>query len=186
MHTVHPTAGEQFYLRILLHHLPARSYNDLKIINNIAHNTFQSAAVALGYFSNEQSEAEFALKEAIDSLYTPFQLRILFIHLLVNDCIQCPLDMWRKFYSNLSYDYLLTKNNDFNTALTATLQHISVLLQEYGKHLSDFGLEELSTHSGEIEYELSRWRELQPALHERASQAVAILNEGMSRLYFFP
>jgi hypothetical protein len=38
----------------------------------------------------------------------------------------------------------------------ATLQHLMNFFQEYGKRLSDFGLEDVITYSGEAHAEISR------------------------------
>ena len=182
MHPVRPTAGERYYIRILLQHIPARSFEQLRTVGNVIHNNYQSAVVALGYFTNDETEAEYAIKEAIDTLKTPHQLRLLFTHLLVNDCINCPVDIWTKYHSFLSKDYFLSSNNDYDSALTATLLHISNLLREHGKTLSDFGLEDIVVFSGEVQSELSRWEEMRPILQDRVNRAVNLLNNGNSVL----
>jgi hypothetical protein len=118
------------------------------------------------------------MQEAIDSLYTPHQICILFTHLLVNDCINSPLEMWRKFHTNLAQDFLLSSSNQFDLALSAALQHISILLQEHGKSLTDFGFEDVGSQAAEVNYECMRWKEICDVLAHRASHAHACLNEG--------
>jgi len=41
--------GEPFYIRLLLKHIPTTSFSYLKIVNNIECDTYQQAAIALGY-----------------------------------------------------------------------------------------------------------------------------------------
>jgi hypothetical protein len=142
LHHVRPSAGEWFYLRSLLQFKPAWSFDDLLTVDGILHFNFQSAARAHGMFMTTDSESTYALTEAISSPYTPPQLRILFIHLLVNDCIESPIALWEKFHSNLSFDFAIQHSQNPNSALQSSLQHLSSLLQEYGKMLSDFGLQE--------------------------------------------
>ena len=80
---VKPSAGDVFYLRALLGVCPARSFDELRTFEDRAYSSFQAAAIARGLFANE-SEAQYALREAVHSLKTPRQLRILFVHLLTN------------------------------------------------------------------------------------------------------
>lgn len=41
-----------------------------------------------------QNEGALALDEVVAVLPTPFRLRMLFIHLLVNDCVASPRAIW--------------------------------------------------------------------------------------------
>jgi len=69
------------------------------------HATFQEAARAMGLFA-DQNEAELAIQEAITMLKTPQQLRILFVHLLVNDCVIKPLALWNTYNTSMARDHL--------------------------------------------------------------------------------
>jgi hypothetical protein len=84
IHDVCPSEGEILYMRALLQHRPASSYVDARTVDGVELPTFQGAATELGLFTNEK-EAKYALIEAIQSLKTPPQLHLLFMHLLVND-----------------------------------------------------------------------------------------------------
>ncbi len=59
-------------------------------INAIKYSTYQEAAPALGIFADNQ-EAPYCMSEAIANIKTPQQLRILFVHLLINECIPAPI-----------------------------------------------------------------------------------------------
>jgi hypothetical protein len=83
---VHPSEGDLFYFYALLQHRSASSYMDAWTVNGIEYQTFQEAATKFGLFANEK-EFKYALMEAIQSLKTPRQLFLLFVHLLVNDCV---------------------------------------------------------------------------------------------------
>jgi hypothetical protein len=60
----------------------------------------------MGLFAT-QKEAEYALLEGIQTLRTPRQLRILFVHLLVNDCVPTPIFLWDSLAEHLSFDHTL-------------------------------------------------------------------------------
>lgn len=59
-----PSEGERFYIRVLLQHRSARSFEELRTVDGFLHESFQTAAVSLGLFAGER-EAEYALLEAI-------------------------------------------------------------------------------------------------------------------------
>src|SRR4051812_3030093 len=72
LHTVPPRMGELYYLRSLLLHRPADSFEDLRTVLGVVHPTFQEAATALGLFS-DQTEAEQCMEEAVRGCYSPAQ-----------------------------------------------------------------------------------------------------------------
>lgn len=45
--------GEIWFLRLLLFNRPGKSYKDIRTVHGIEYNTFQSAAVALGYVTDK-------------------------------------------------------------------------------------------------------------------------------------
>jgi hypothetical protein len=158
LHHVRPSAGDWFYLRSLLQIKPGHSFGDLLTVNGVLYNNFQAAAMAHGMFQTTDSESNYAISEAISSLYTPPQLQTLFIHLLVNDCVKTPVALWDKFNPHLCFDFTIQYRDDPNTALNKCLQHLSSMLEEYSKTLSDFGLQEPTLLSTEVEHELACWR----------------------------
>ena len=102
IHDVPPSRGELFYLRALLQHRPAMSFEDPRTVNGVVLDSYLETTTALGLFANEK-ESEYALLEGVQALKTPCQLRLLFAHLLVNDCIPTPLLLWQKFTEHLAY-----------------------------------------------------------------------------------
>jgi hypothetical protein len=83
IHSIPPRIGELFYVRILLHHRPAISFEDLRTIHGRVYATYQEAATALGLFEDEL-EAVRAVREAVAAYSRPGQLRFLFAHLLLD------------------------------------------------------------------------------------------------------
>jgi hypothetical protein len=151
-------------------------------VQEIQYNSFQDAAIQLGLFA-DSNEATYAILEAVQTLRTPRQLRLLFVHLLVNDCVDSPITMWDTFQEEFSYDFILRHGSIAHLGLNAALDEIAHLLEEYGKRLSDFGLPEPIVHSREVEHELLRWGSNPELLAERADQAVAILKPEQLQIY---
>ena len=175
LHPVRPSAGELFYFRAILRSKPIRSYDDALHIDGQHCPSFQEAAIQLGLFADE-NEGEFAMSEAILMLSTPRQLRFLFIHLLINDCIQTPFALWDKFNFQLAFDFYLARDHELQIALDDCLQDLARLLEEYQMHLSDFGLPEPSLYAVEVHHELAHWNNLSPTLSQRALHSINQLN----------
>jgi hypothetical protein len=180
--SVRPSQGEIFYLRAILQHKPCLSFKDALTVDNTEYVTFQDVAIQLGLFA-DSNEATYAMLEAVQTLRTPRQLRLLFVHLLVNDCVDSPISMWDTFQNELSYDFILRANNVIPVGLNSALDDLSHLLEEYGKRLGDFGLPEPIVHSREVEHELLRWGQNPDLLSQRADHAVAILKAGQLEIY---
>ena len=173
---VRPTQGEIFYLRVILQNKPCRSFHDARTVNGILFPSYQAAAMEMGLFA-DVNEAIYALQEAVHTLRTPHQLRLLFVHLLINDCIESPMETWQKFRNILCEDFMLRFHGDLGLATRHTLQHISRELEEHGKSPSDFGLDEPDLACNEIEHELGRW-------HTNTTHALA--NAILARDNLFP
>ncbi|XP_050878249.1 uncharacterized protein LOC127082069 [Lathyrus oleraceus] len=61
---VPPTTGELYYLRLMLTHVKGpRSYNDIKIVNNVKYDTSRDACFAMGFIGDDR-EFIAAIKEA--------------------------------------------------------------------------------------------------------------------------
>ncbi|KAL7284959.1 hypothetical protein ACG7TL_000048 [Trametes sanguinea] len=170
-----PSEGERFYLRTIALHRPFRSFEDARTVDNFTFPTFQDAANALGLFAHE-NEGQLALAEAVSSLYTPRQLRLLFIHLLVNDCILSPHSLWNSHRDSLSHDFTLHHHCDSALGFNDALQELSHLLEEYGRSLSEFGLPQPSIVSTEVQHELERWAPLRQQMQLSSETSFAALN----------
>lgn len=169
---VRPSEGEIFYLRTILQHCPALSFENACTIGGEIYSTFQEAAIAMGLFA-DNNEAELAMQEAIITLKTPRQLRLLFVHLLVNDCVTAPLTLWNTYSSTMAMDHILQCGNNTDIGTTRALHDIMKLLEEFGRTPSDYGLPlpGNSTQSTEILHEILRWGFQIPTLSVRANTA---------------
>ena len=154
--SVHASRGELFYLRSLLLSQPATDWTDLRTINGTVHPSFQSACVALGIFAS-QNEAQFCMQEAVDTFRTPYQLRILFVHLLTNSCVSTPLQLWDEFRHKISEDFILEAMGDVEQGCNEALIQLGSFLQGHGKHLGNYGLPQPIPNSDEVQRELRRW-----------------------------
>ena len=91
-----PSHKERFYLAALLKHQPMWDWADATKVNGAEQGTYQQAACELGLFATE-SETEAAIREGIEKLLTPRELRHLFIWLLLDGQVTTPMDLWSQF-----------------------------------------------------------------------------------------
>lgn len=182
LHDVPPSQGETFYLRCLLQHRSASSFLDLRTVNGVVCDSFQEAATTLGLFANER-EAEYTMTEAVDGLKTPRQLRLLFVHLLVNNCVAAPLEFWQRFKQALCLDFTLQSPAAPHIGVDRALDEIGWALEEHGKRLSDYALPQPRIHGSEVEHEYHCWGQNTEALATRANDAVNQFNHEQLEIY---
>jgi hypothetical protein len=182
LHVVNPSKGELFYLRALLQHRCSRSFLELYTVDGEVCTSFQEAASRLGLFADD-NEATYAMSEAVHTLRTPRQLRMLFVHLLVNDCVPLPLDVWSMFQAQLIQDFEIHRNGSVDLAVNDALIAIGSSLEEHGRTLDDFGLPQPTIFSSEVEHELERWGAMSRDLNERASRNERRLNPEQRVIY---
>jgi len=121
--------------------------------------------------------------EAIQGLKTPRQLRVLFVHLLVNDCVPAPISFWETFSHHFALDFTLHNPNAPQGAINETLRELGKFLEEYGKELADYGLPQPMSLSLEVEHELHRWGSDWEALAEEADLMYASFNDEKKGIY---
>jgi len=167
--------GDVFYLRVLLQTQPARSFEELKTVDGVSYSSFQDACIALNLFSDE-TEAEYCFTEAIASLHTPYQLRLLLIHMLTNECITAPAAIWDKFQQPLSEDFHVSNGGSWSLAFSDALQEVAGHLREYGKEPQDYGLPQPTYIGNEVAAEIQRWSSDIPQLLSTAEQALMLFN----------
>ena len=151
--TVHPNNSEYFYLRVLLHNVRGPiSFNNLRTVNGILHETSRAACNALGLLQNDQHWDDCLSESAV--CRSPLQLKDLFVVLLINCEIADPKKLWDKYKDDLSEDYrkkslkLYPKRPDvpsdeiYNEALKEIRNKIKTLSN---KSLSDFDLPPISS-----------------------------------------
>ena len=148
MYTTNPAQGERHYLHMLLHHVPgAMSFKDLKTLSNgtVCH-SFKETAIQLGLLATDDEWNE-CLSEASSS-FLIFQIRSLFVTILVFGEPLKPYDLWIKYKQVMGED-IPHKSSQLRHVKGKTLQdHVdnSILLlleidlHEFGTCLENFGL----------------------------------------------
>ncbi|RXW13239.1 hypothetical protein EST38_g12616 [Candolleomyces aberdarensis] len=180
--TVRPTRGDVFYLRVILMNCPSRSFIDARTVAGTPYHTFQQAAIALGLFG-DGNEALFAIEEGVATLRTPREIRVLFIHLLIHDCIEAPLQIWQQFGEYMSFDFTLRNNGLVDLGMNAALQEMAFFLAEYGKSLHQYGLPQPIERMAELTHELQRWAGREERLNLYADEISALFNAEQVALY---
>ena len=156
MYFAAPSAGERFYLRLLLTVVKgATSFQDLRTVGKGTPtarvcNTYKEACLALGLLEDDQEWRE-CLQEA-SVMHLGRQMRDLFVTLLLHCHPAQPLLLWEEFKDNLCDDlgHALNIRSNFPLPVTADLIYdyglylISESLRESGKDLSDYNLPEVA------------------------------------------
>ena len=169
IHHVRPSHGDVYYLRSILLNQAVQSFIDARTVGDTVFMTYQEAAKEKGLFS-DSTESTLTLTEAVMSLRTPKQLRMLFADLLVNDCVDFPFVTWQSFADHLSYDFFLRHSNSSVVAHAFALDDLQNIIKEHGKRLSDYGLPQPNLPSDhETLMEVERWSHDTTALMERAN-----------------
>lgn len=126
-----PAVGDLFYLRLLLHSVPASSFLGLRTTTSndgpTEHASFHDAARARGLISGDE-EYSLCMQEA--SLFqVGTHLRALFVTLIL-DRAPAP-KLWHEFKDTLIEDFLHALNTD--DAIEAALREIDLKLKLHGK-----------------------------------------------------
>jgi hypothetical protein len=144
---VSPSAGERYYLRMLLCTVPnPTSFQSLRTVNDIVYPNFKAACAALGLLASDD-EYKFCLTEAA-AMQTGRQLRRLFATILLDCNPRNPQSLWDKFWRSITDDckYMLEKHGMPSSEITdAHIQSYGLIqldnqLQLSGKSLPDFHL----------------------------------------------
>lgn len=109
MYSVHPTAGEKFYLRLLLCHVPgATSFEDLRRVpgHQEPFPTFKAACAARGLLQND-GEWDNCMQEAVE-YRMPQSLREMFASILAYNEVADAVALWNKCKGDLCEDLLHT------------------------------------------------------------------------------
>ena len=175
LQTVHVTRGELFYLRSLLLSRPGISWEDLRIVEGTLHPSFQAACIALGLFA-DKNEAQVCMREAVTTFRTPQQLRILFVHLLTNSCIDTPLKFWDEFRYKISEDCIYDAGGNVNDGYNNALKLLGSFLRGHGKRLDDYGLPQPLVSGNEAEWERHRWSQESETLRQQVNVGLSVFN----------
>ena len=111
---VPPSAGELFYLRMMLSTAKgAQSYSDIRTVNGLVYPTFREACFAKGFLGSDQ-EFISALQEA-NNWGTAHYLRKLFVKLLFMNTMDRPEYVWQQTWQWMADDIIFNhrKQGDF-------------------------------------------------------------------------
>ena len=106
MYPVAVTQGELYYLRLLLTHLPARSYKGLRTHGETTYNTFREAAEAHGLLSTEREFIEALGRDVMQcESTTPADLRHTFVMMVLQGGEGVPVaDLYERFKYYMATD----------------------------------------------------------------------------------
>jgi hypothetical protein len=162
MENIYVTAGEIWYLRLILLNRPIISFEDAytgPAPDFIRYYSFQEAAIK-HEFVKDRHEAETCFQEALP-ISTPFQLRGLFANMMINGFpVRCIYDR---------NDLLTAMISDFRGSTSQQknkfLQNLQERLQNEGKSLEDYGfpvpaLDDTELQRERIKYDSDEQREL--------------------------
>ncbi len=124
--------GDLFYLRLLLHKIPGRSFQEMRTVpcpenGEFIHETFHDAARARGFITGDE-EYSICMEEA-SNFQVGSELRALFVTLIL-DGAPAP-KLWTEFRDGLIEDLKLTRT--IEEATQQALCEIDLKLQMHGK-----------------------------------------------------
>nr|AAQ56555.1 hypothetical protein OSJNBa0070J19.12 [Oryza sativa Japonica Group] len=155
-----PAQGDVYYLRMLLHIVKgAKSYSDLRTIEGHVYPTFQAACQALGLLGDDR-EWSFAMTDATHWAL-PYQLRELFVTLLLFCDVTHPLSLFEEHLSSMGQDAAYHLNHatlGINSSAPSVIQYvksyvlseIDSILRNVGRTLAYFHLPEPTIQSTSI------------------------------------
>ncbi|KAF7127851.1 hypothetical protein RHSIM_Rhsim11G0017500 [Rhododendron simsii] len=144
MYFVSHNCGEKFYMRLLLTIVKApKSFECLRTVDNVLHDTYKSACVAKGLLEDDEEWIQCLIEVAI--MKTGYQLRRLF-SIIVTQCSPLqPYALWKQFSLHICDDraYKIHMLFGISNPTEAQVEDYGVyllnqLLQESGKTLFDF------------------------------------------------
>ncbi|XP_060855149.1 uncharacterized protein LOC132932805 [Metopolophium dirhodum] len=138
MYIVNPLDRDRFHLRLLLlNRRGPKSFQDIRTVDGVVHETFTAAAVALGLLEDDRAWRDCLTESA--TLDTPRQLRYLFVTILVFCEPSNPLALYEANEANMMEDFN-RRLQDVDRARAACLAAIEDLLRVHRKSPGDYGL----------------------------------------------
>ncbi|KAL6662326.1 hypothetical protein ACP70R_000185 [Stipagrostis hirtigluma subsp. patula] len=155
LYYVHPSAGERFYLRMLLMVVKgATSYADLRTYQGRVYETFKEACAARGLLGDD-NEWLIAFNEAA-MWGTTSQLRSLFVTMLlfcdIKDEFSLFESVWLTLGDDIEYSMRQALHNPSYVVPSAELKdlvldEISLLLSKHGVNIKDYNLPPKTLHT---------------------------------------
>ncbi|XP_035845741.1 uncharacterized protein LOC118492075 [Helianthus annuus] len=105
IHSVSPSVGEAYYLRILLNKVKGpRNFEDIRTVNDVEYPTFGDACYAYGLLDDDNEYIEAILEASFTG--SGYYLRSLFCTMLMSESMSRPEFVWEKTFTYLSDDIL--------------------------------------------------------------------------------
>ena len=180
-----PTAGEKFYVRLLLTSVRGlQSFTHLRTVNRVEHKTFWDACVALGLTQNDEHWS--LTMTEVASYASGERLRRLFVHAMLFD-LGNARDLWEKFRESLCDDleqcmhrYEPLPDDMVHPEWDLGLFLLSQMLEKQGRLARHFNLPK-HQHDWEI---LSRNRLIATELDYNQSEQAVLQNQRYEQLNY--
>jgi hypothetical protein len=181
---IYVTAGEAYFLRLIVKNRPISSYVDARTCNGTVYDTYQQSALAWGYVKeNEEAVRCFediasnVLGTSGDIHVTPANLRSLFCHLTIEGFCTLPIYKRDDLLDTMLSDYI---NNGVcrTMAINSWKQDIHDRLQKEEKTMEQYGLDPPLVITSELDKEkVSYDCNEQRILYEKLCQDVPMTTE---------
>jgi len=185
------SAGECYFLHTLLTKVKGVvSFEALRTINGVVHDTFKSACIALGLYDSDD-EWNACLEEAV-GMRTGVQLRSLFVTILAFGVPSEPCMLWDKYKEHICDDYKVALQHrsivepSIEQIESWALHSLQDVLAKFSKTLEDFGLPTPSVAFDRLE--TNRLLEVErdynaEVLQAEVVMAIKSLNDGQRAAY---
>ena len=148
VHTVHPVAGDVYYLRMLLHHEHSKgctSFQNLKTVNGELKESYQEAARALGLLQDDKEWDEALTEAAV--IRMPAALRELFVTIILFCMPSNPKELFEKHFIEWAEDFQIDEDKKGRQLTegqirTLVLLDIKKRLQAWDRDLNILNLKE--------------------------------------------
>ncbi|XP_044005604.1 uncharacterized protein LOC122850538 [Aphidius gifuensis] len=135
MYSISPSQVELFHLGLLLLKVKgATSFENIRTIDGVMHDTYRSACLALGLIEDDE-EWDRAMTEG-EVWMMPKQLRHLFVRILIHCCPVKPEILWENYKDSMSDD--LKKKYSLSQSYTKLYHEIVKLLEKEKSNISKF------------------------------------------------
>jgi len=179
MEVIAVTAGELFFMRLILYSFPKQSFQDCKQFSNRTYTTYQEAAVASGIVK-DHDEIYTCFEEAAHFQDTsPAELRTLFYISTLQGFPTLKIINEERF-RNILYDDFLHNYSPVNhrAAWNDLLCDLSRRFESDGKSMMEYGLPEPVVMKTELEIERNKYdKETQQQLYNKLCEEVPNTSE---------
>ena len=136
MYTVSPSEGDRWFLRLLLTHVAgATSFEDLRTVQGIVHDSFRSAAMARGLFERDQHLQD-TLGESMQ-IKPAWQIQRLFGVILAMCQPANARELWDYCYDDMVEDLVFMGEQNEKVKINSVIAVISPILLEHGQVLEE-------------------------------------------------